>query len=135
MALIKYQTRKGHEGILHIGDEITLMPGITKVDDEQWAAAMKIALVKDHFLKKGILTHLDPPKDEKGKKKTGDKLADFQEGEALELVSECNSVPTLEAWFTDPDEKRPMVRDAITKRLELISTPDQKADQEKKAEA
>jgi hypothetical protein len=130
MALIQYKTRPGHEGILHIGDEILLMPGITKVDDKAWAAAKKIALVKDHFLKKGILAELGPAKDEKGEKKESDKLCDREEGEALELVSQCNSIPTLEAWFFD--EKRPLVRDAVSKRVDLLSTPDAKEQKDAK---
>jgi hypothetical protein len=135
--LIEKNEKDGKTG--QIKGSILLMEGINCVKDEEWKAAAKnlddridkpfIEVIEDSS--KEVV---DPKNPKKKVMKPVKGLEKFEAKEAVEMIDDCFSIPTLEFWLDN--EGRNEIRAAIAKKIEDINDNNltkEKSDKRKKS--
>ena len=100
-----------------IGDHVTLMPGVNKVEADAWGEAKKIALVR-HHLDVGTLKEVQSPR----KSSSSTDLSSYPERQQMELVEQCADAELLSGWQVSGIKGK--VAKAINDRLAELAERD-----------
>ena len=105
------------EDRLHnLGNHITLKPGVNEVPADKWAEVMKITLIKDHYVAKGIFKIIEE------NASIENPLLGLNTVKAIEMVQDTYEPALLESWLAnDAIKKRSRVVEAINLQLEMIA--------------
>lgn len=105
---------------------IMLIPGINEIDDNFWPAIEP--LLKHHIEKKNIEIISGNKEGEVAKN-----LLDISSEKAEEIIEDTNNIDLLKHWLDAEigDNKRPEVRIALVKRIEVVENKIAPAGKEK----